>query len=228
MRDPRLKYLFLFYADGGRVYKLDGTGLRTGEHSFDDISECFAFAYAYPPRPDARMGAWLCGVSGVSRSLSPRGRARGRVGAMGFHPRTERIPLRRQYQWHPRRPAIPQGPGRADALQPTPIFLSDSAHRYNTFDYYQIDPLLGHAGRFQSTVRRGTRPGYPYHARWRVQPLRYRLSAFQRRAGKGASTANTATGSFLMIWSRSGIAHSATSAICQAQPAKCRLRGVLP
>ena len=25
----------------------------------------------------------------------------------------------------------------------TPIFLSDTSHRYNTFDYYQIDPLLG-------------------------------------------------------------------------------------
>ncbi|MBE0601292.1 MAG: alpha amylase N-terminal ig-like domain-containing protein, partial [Firmicutes bacterium] len=24
VRDPRLKYLFLLYADGGRVYKLDG------------------------------------------------------------------------------------------------------------------------------------------------------------------------------------------------------------
>lgn len=25
----------------------------------------------------------------------------------------------------------------------TPLFLSDTSHRYNTFDYYQIDPLLG-------------------------------------------------------------------------------------
>ena len=25
----------------------------------------------------------------------------------------------------------------------TPLFVSDSAHRYNTFDYYRIDPLLG-------------------------------------------------------------------------------------
>ena len=25
----------------------------------------------------------------------------------------------------------------------TPLFLSDSSHRYNTFDYFKIDPLLG-------------------------------------------------------------------------------------
>lgn len=30
-----------------------------------------------------------------------------------------------------------------DILYLTPIFLSDTAHRYNVYDYYQIDPLLG-------------------------------------------------------------------------------------
>lgn len=30
-----------------------------------------------------------------------------------------------------------------DILYLTPIFLSDTAHRYNTYDYYQIDPMLG-------------------------------------------------------------------------------------
>ena len=69
VRDPRLKYLFLFYADGGRVYKLDGTGLRFGEDGFDDISECFAFSYAYPPATDAGLGTRLRRLSGVPGPL---------------------------------------------------------------------------------------------------------------------------------------------------------------
>ena len=106
VRDPRLKYLFLFYADGGRVYKLDGTGLRIGENSFDDISECFAFSYAYPPAP---MPEWARGCVGYQifpDRFQPRGRARRRAGTVDVPTRTVAVPLRRQSERYPRRPAV--------------------------------------------------------------------------------------------------------------------------
>ena len=56
--DPRFKYLFLLYADGDRAFRLDATGLRAGDSGGDDISESFAFAYAYPTEP---MPEWARG-----------------------------------------------------------------------------------------------------------------------------------------------------------------------
>ena len=142
VRDPRLKYLFIFYADGGRVYKLDGTGLRIGEDSFDDISECFAFAYAYPPAP---MPAWARGCVGY-QVFPDRFRREG-GSEDGLEPWTSNR-VQAEYRFGGNlngiRAALPylQDLG-VQLLYTTPIFVSDSAHRYNTFDYYQIDPLLG-------------------------------------------------------------------------------------
>ncbi len=142
VRDPRLKYLFLFYADGGRVYKLDGTGLRIGEHSFDDVSECFAYSYAYPPAP---MPEWARGCVGY-QVFPDRFRREGghEDGLEPWH--SDRVQSEHRFggNINGMHAALPYLKDLGvQMLYTTPIFLSDSAHRYNTFDYYQIDPLLG-------------------------------------------------------------------------------------
>jgi cyclomaltodextrinase / maltogenic alpha-amylase / neopullulanase len=142
VRDPRFKYLFLFYADSGRVYKLDGTGLRAGEESFDDISECFAFPYAWPPDP---MPEWARGCVGY-QVFPDRFRREGKP-EKGLEPWTS-ARVQSQYRFGGNlsgiRAALPYLRDLGvKMLYTTPIFLSDSAHRYNTFDYYKIDPLLG-------------------------------------------------------------------------------------
>ena len=142
VRDPRLKYLFIFYADGGRVYKLDGTGLRIGENSFDDISECFAFSYAYPPDP---MPAWARGCVGYQ--IFPDRFRREGPHEDGLEP-WDSTRVQSEYRFGGNlngiRTALPYLKDLGvKMLYTTPIFTSDSAHRYNTFDYYKIDPLLG-------------------------------------------------------------------------------------
>ncbi len=149
VRDPRLKYLFIFYADGGRVYKLDGAGMRIGEHSFDDISESFAFAYAYPPEP---LPAWARGCVGY-QVFPDRFRREGTPEA-GLEP-WDSMRVQSEYRFGGNlngiREALPYLKDLGvQMLYTTPIFVSDSAHRYNTFDYFTIDPLLGTLDEFKS------------------------------------------------------------------------------
>ncbi len=152
VRDPRLKYLFLLYADGGRVYKLDGAGLRIGENSFDDISECFAFSYAYPPDP---MPEWARGCVGY-QVFPDRFRREGGH-EEGLEPwNSSRVQSEYRFGGNLNgiRAALPYLKDLGvQMLYTTPIFLSDSAHRYNTFDYYRIDPLLGTLDDFKALCR---------------------------------------------------------------------------
>jgi len=140
--DPRFKYLFLLYADGDRVFKLDSTGLRVGEDSFDDISESFAFPYAYPADP---MPEWARGAVGYQ--IFPDRFRREGPAEEGLEPWTSNrvtSDIRFGGNLSGIRAAIPYLKALGVTLvYTTPIFMSDSAHRYNTFDYYQIDPLLG-------------------------------------------------------------------------------------
>ncbi|MEA4999492.1 MAG: glycoside hydrolase family 13 protein [Candidatus Limiplasma sp.] len=142
LKDPRFKYLFLLYADGGRVFKLDGSGLRAGENTFDDISECFAFAYAYPAAP---MPAWARGCVGY-QIFPDRFRRAGEAEA-GLEP-WDSHRVQSEFRFGGNLNGIREAilylkELGVDMVYTTPIFLSDSAHRYNTFDYYQVDPLLG-------------------------------------------------------------------------------------
>lgn len=142
LRDPRLKYLFLLYADGGRVFKLDGVGLRAGENTFDDISESFAFAYAYPPPP---MPDWARGAVGY-QIFPDRFRRAGDADAALEPWGSCRVQSECRFGGNLRgiREAIPYLKELGVTMvYTTPLFASDSAHRYNTFDYYRIDPLLG-------------------------------------------------------------------------------------
>ncbi|HPF88702.1 MAG TPA: glycoside hydrolase family 13 protein [Candidatus Limiplasma sp.] len=151
VKDPRIKYLFILYADYARVFKLDGTGLRIGEDSFDDISECFAFAYAYPPDP---MPAWARGCVGYQ--IFPDRFRREGPPEDGLEPWTS-TRVQSEYRFGGNlngiRAALPYLKDLGvKMLYTTPIFLSDSAHRYNTFDYYKIDPLLGTLDDFKALV----------------------------------------------------------------------------
>lgn len=140
--DPRMKYIFLLYADGGRSFKLDGTGLRAGSECFDDISESFAYPYAYPAEP---MPDWARGGAGY-QVFPDRFRREGEP-EEGLEPwNSDRVQSEFRFGGNLNgiRAAVPYLKELGvTMIYTTPIFKSDSAHRYNIFDYYQVDPLLG-------------------------------------------------------------------------------------
>ena len=136
--DPRLLYDFLL--EGQRqTWQFDADGLgpvRSGT--------CFHYHHAWPHRA---LPEW----------------AQGRVGYQIFPDRFRRgnaaEPGEKLEPWQSRRvqnqyrfggniqgmiEAVPYLHDLGVTLvYMTPIFLSDTSHRYNTFDYYQVDPLLG-------------------------------------------------------------------------------------
>ena len=142
-RDLRIKDLFVLQSDE-LTFKLDATGLKAGADAEEDVSQAFAFAYAYPADP---MPEW----------------ARGCVGYQIFPDRFRREPVetdtepvepwtsdrvQNQYRFGGNlRGILKAVPYLRDLgvkmIYTTPLFLSDSSHRYNTFDYFKIDPLLG-------------------------------------------------------------------------------------
>ena len=142
-RDRRIKYLFVLESDE-TVCKLDGAGLHAGRDARENVSEAFAFAYAYPAEP---MPEW----------------ARGCVGYQIFPDRFRREPAPGDTEpvepWDSQRVQnefrfggnlrgiIRAVPYLKDLgvtmIYTTPLFVSDTSHRYNTFDYLKIDPLLG-------------------------------------------------------------------------------------
>lgn len=142
-RDLRIKYLFVLQSDE-LTFKLDATGLKAGADAEEDVSQAFAFAYVYPAAP---MPEW----------------ARGCVGYQIFPDRFRREPVetdtepvepwtstrvQNQYRFGGNlRGILKAVPYLKDLgvkmIYTTPLFLSDSSHRYNTFDYFKIDPLLG-------------------------------------------------------------------------------------
>ena len=102
----------------------------------------FPFAYAYAPQ---EQPGWARGCVGYQ--IFPDRFRRAGGSEEGVEPWTSR-----NYQNECRfggnlagiREAVPYlkelGVG---LVYMTPIFLSDTSHRYNTFDYFTIDPLLG-------------------------------------------------------------------------------------
>lgn len=139
--DPRLVYCFELRAGELRLL-FDSDGAHVLPRPADAVNG-FHFAHAYPAR---EKPAW----------------ARGCVGYQIFPDRFRRVEVPGEEPvepWGSRRVANQYrfGGNLRGALEAvpylkelgvgvvymTPIFLSDTSHRYNTFDYYQIDPLLG-------------------------------------------------------------------------------------
>lgn len=139
--DPRMKYLFVLTSEEMTI-KLDATGLHMGRDAQEDISEAFAFAYAYPSEP---IPAWAQGCVGY-QIFPDRFRREGPTKTDLEPWGSDRVQSEYRFGGNLRgiRAAVPYLKELGvDVVYTCPIFLSDSAHRYNTFDYYQIDPLLG-------------------------------------------------------------------------------------
>ena len=139
--DPRILYCFLLRAQGVRLVH-DAGGTRAEPQNPADV-KAFHFAHAYPARekpqwargcvgyqifPDRFRRVDVPGEEPVEPWGSPRVANEYRFGG-NLKGILEAVPYLREL-----------GVG---VVYMTPIFLSDTSHRYNTFDYYQIDPLLG-------------------------------------------------------------------------------------
>ncbi len=140
-RDRRFKYLFVLESDES-TFKLDGAGLHHGKNAHEDISEAFAFAYAYPAEP---MPDWARGCVGYQ--IFPDRFRREDVPGETVEPWSSHR-VQNEYRYGGNlRGMIKAVPYLADlgvkVVYTTPLFVSDTSHRYNTFDYYRIDPLLG-------------------------------------------------------------------------------------
>ena len=139
--DPRLRYLFILQSEE-LILKLDGSGLHFGADAFENINEAFAFAYAYPAPP---MPDWARGCVGYQ--IFPDRFRRAGENEDGLEPwGSDRV--QSQFRFGGNLKGILEAVPYLKSLgvqmvYTTPLFLSDTAHRYNTFDYYQIDPLLG-------------------------------------------------------------------------------------
>lgn len=139
--DPRLRYFFRLESERARFY-LDQDGIYPENAMPRGGPALFPFAYAYAPQ---EQPAWARGCVGYQ--IFPDRFRRAGEPEDGIEPWTSR-----NYQNECRfggnlagiREAVPYlkelGVG---LVYMTPIFLSDTSHRYNTFDYFTIDPLLG-------------------------------------------------------------------------------------
>ena len=139
--DPRVKYVFYLY-QGETTVLFDCQGPHIGGTLYPDVEEAFVFAYVYPPDP---MPEWARGCVGYQ--IFPDRFRRAGEPEEGLEPWTsERYENERRFGGNLRgvREAVPYLHDLGvDFIYTCPIFRSDTAHRYNTFDYYQVDPLLG-------------------------------------------------------------------------------------
>lgn len=139
--DRRMRYLFVMESDD-QVFKLDASGLHAGRDYFEDASESFAFAYAYPAAP---LPEWARGCVGYE--IFPDRFRREGEGEIGLEPwHSDRVQNEFRFGGNLRGiiKAVPYLKELGvEMIYTTPLFLSDTSHRYNTFDYFQVDPLLG-------------------------------------------------------------------------------------
>ena len=157
--DRRLKYLFVLQSDE-QVFKLDASGLHCGADYPEDVSEAFAFAYAYPTEPTPQ---WARGCVGYEIFPDRFRRGEGSQTDETLEPWTsDRV--QNEYRFGGNlRGIIEAVPYLHDLgvemVYTTPLFLSDTSHRYNTFDYYQVDPLLGTNEDFETLCKEAAKYG---------------------------------------------------------------------
>ena len=75
------------------------------------------------------------------------------------------------------------------AIYLTPIFQSASNHRYHTYDYFEVDPLLGGDAALRELLDARPRPRDAGRPRRRLQPHRARLLPFHHILETGACVA---------------------------------------
>ena len=142
--DPRIHYAFSLHREGfSLMVDQDGIYPATLWEPEDMVSFPFAFAYPEQKRPDWARGA-------VGYQIFPDRFLRAPVpgaAAQALEP-WDSTRYANEFRFGGNlkgiRQAIPYlkelGIG---IVYMTPIFLSNTSHRYNTFDYYMVDPLLG-------------------------------------------------------------------------------------
>lgn len=140
--DPRQCYFFRFRKQDTEIY-FDQDGVKTGEEIRQPLAlQPFPYAYVYEKKP---LADWAKGSVGYQifpdrfrRAAGPApgiqpwdGKEIGQRSFFGGDLKgiTESVPYLKELG--------------VELVYLTPIFLSDTAHRYNTFDYYKIDPMLG-------------------------------------------------------------------------------------
>ncbi len=141
--DARFKYIFVFERDG-MTFKLDSAGLHAGADAPETAEDAFVFAYAYPTEP---MPEWARGCVGYQIFPDRFRRSEDAADEEDIEPwSSENYANEYRFGGDLRgiREAVPYLKSLGvDVIYTNPIFVSDSSHRYNTFDYYRIDPLLG-------------------------------------------------------------------------------------
>ena len=143
-RDLRIKYLFVLQSDE-LTFKLDATGLKGGRGRGGGCEPglrlCLCLSCG-TPCPNGRGAAWAI------RFFPDRFRREPvETDTEPVEPWTS-TRVQNQYRFGGNlRGILKAVPYLRDLgvkmIYTTPLFLSDSSHRYNTFDYFKIDPLLG-------------------------------------------------------------------------------------
>lgn len=140
--DPRTCYLFEL-REGEELRYFDQEGFKSGEDFQNPplALNPFPHAYLYPERgaPDWARGA-------VGYQIFPdrfrMAGAKGEPAAWARHKVSNAVRFGGNLAGI--RQAIPYLKDLGVAIvYLTPIFLSDTAHRYNIYDYYRVDPMLG-------------------------------------------------------------------------------------
>lgn len=141
--DPRVKYLFVLKS-AEITAKLDAAGVHMGADAPETNDDAFVFAYAYPTD---KMPEWARGCVGYQIFPDRFRRSKTAKEDKSIEPWTS-THYENEYRFggdlQGIREAVPYLKKLGvDVIYTNPIFVSDSSHRYNTFDYYKIDPLLG-------------------------------------------------------------------------------------
>lgn len=151
--DPRISYFFTLERDGLLLfYDQDGFVTPQEKEKRNGKLSCFSLYYAYPaePKPD-----WAHGCVGY-QIFPDRFRREGEI-EDGIEPwGSENVQNHFRFGGNLAgiRAAVPYLASLGvDVVYMTPIFVSNTSHRYNTFDYYQIDPLLGTEAELRELVQ---------------------------------------------------------------------------
>ncbi|MDD2647499.1 MAG: glycoside hydrolase family 13 protein [Eubacteriales bacterium] len=141
--DARVKYLFILVS-GEITVKLDAAGVHMGADYPETPDDAFVFAYAYPAD---KMPEWARGCVGYQIFPDRFRRSEDAKSDNTIEPWTSKH-YENEYRFGGNlqgiREAVPYLKKLGvDVIYTNPLFVSDSSHRYNTFDYYTIDPLLG-------------------------------------------------------------------------------------
>ncbi len=142
--DPRIHYAFCLTLDGfSLLVDQDGMYPASLREPEDMVPFPFAYAYSEQKKPD-----WAIGSVGYQIFPDRFRRAPVAGAAIKAMEPWDSIRYANEFRFGGNLKGISQSiPYLKDLgigiVYMTPIFLSDTSHRYNTFDYYKVDPLLG-------------------------------------------------------------------------------------